>query len=300
MPSDEHDNPANEGTQPGEHVNGAASPANGEKPKTDSGALGNGDYDEYATSGANPFSSAYPHETGTFRRLAPREFPEDETPASLPMMEQLPDPNALPDPGYPVMTGYEAFPPVASAFPPAAEPETQAPDEAAEHPSWSSGSSWPSAPSAPAWEEQASLSRAYEQSPDPAAGPDREGSSTLDPLRHVVAERMELPLDRIDPRARPLDELHLSSTTVSQIAVETARRRGKDALPPATNLATVTLAEGEIRKLHVGLKGTMNALFLKDLAQNCLIADTEVGTRRAEAVPSLPDHFAIASLLTQR
>jgi site-specific DNA recombinase len=29
----------------------------------------------------------------------------------------------------------------------------------------------------------------------------------------------------------------------------------------------VTLAEGEITELHVGLKGTMNALFLKDLAQ---------------------------------
>src|SRR5262249_23644797 len=28
-----------------------------------------------------------------------------------------------------------------------------------------------------------------------------------------------------------------------------------------------TLAEGEIGELHVGLKGTMNALFLKDLAQ---------------------------------
>ena len=28
----------------------------------------------------------------------------------------------------------------------------------------------------------------------------------------------------------------------------------------------ITLAEGEITELHVGLKGTMNALFLKDLA----------------------------------
>ena len=28
----------------------------------------------------------------------------------------------------------------------------------------------------------------------------------------------------------------------------------------------VTLAEGDISELHVGLKGTMNALFLKDLA----------------------------------
>ena len=27
------------------------------------------------------------------------------------------------------------------------------------------------------------------------------------------------------------------------------------------------LSEGEINELHVGLKGTMNALFLKDLAQ---------------------------------
>ncbi len=32
------------------------------------------------------------------------------------------------------------------------------------------------------------------------------------------------------------------------------------------NVAIVTLAEGEISELHVGLKGTMNALFLKDLA----------------------------------
>ncbi|TIW30867.1 MAG: recombinase family protein, partial [Mesorhizobium sp.] len=31
-------------------------------------------------------------------------------------------------------------------------------------------------------------------------------------------------------------------------------------------VAIVTLAEGEISELHVGLKGTMNALFLKDLA----------------------------------
>jgi site-specific DNA recombinase len=29
----------------------------------------------------------------------------------------------------------------------------------------------------------------------------------------------------------------------------------------------LTLSEGEISELHVGLKGTMNALFLKDLAQ---------------------------------
>ncbi|WP_328285758.1 recombinase family protein [Magnetospirillum molischianum] len=44
-------------------------------------------------------------------------------------------------------------------------------------------------------------------------------------------------------------------------------------------LTIVTLAEGEISELHVGLKGTMNALFLKDLA-----AKTHRGLRgRVEA-----------------
>ena len=32
------------------------------------------------------------------------------------------------------------------------------------------------------------------------------------------------------------------------------------------DISIVTLAEGEISELHVGLKGTMNAIFLKDLA----------------------------------
>jgi DNA invertase Pin-like site-specific DNA recombinase len=36
----------------------------------------------------------------------------------------------------------------------------------------------------------------------------------------------------------------------------------------------ITLAEGEISEFHVGLKGTMNALFLKDLA-----AKTRCGLR---------------------
>jgi len=34
-----------------------------------------------------------------------------------------------------------------------------------------------------------------------------------------------------------------------------------------SDITMITLAEGEISELHVGLKGTMNALFLKDLAQ---------------------------------
>src|SRR6516225_7007407 len=172
MTSNEHDNPATAGERE-EQANGAAPP--------DAGA-GSGAYSEYATSGANPFSSAYSHGTGTFRRLSPREFPEDEAP-DVPEMEQLPDPNALPDPGYPVMTGYEAFPPVASAFPSSAEagsaeagsaeagsseggtaergsPEYGAAEHGAAEPfSWSPASSWPAAPSA------AFPSGSYHQSP---------------------------------------------------------------------------------------------------------------------------------------
>ena len=96
------------------------------------GVPGDGQFDDYVASGADPFSSAYPHETGQFRRLAPREFPRDEIPPELPVMEQLPDPNALPDPGYPVVTGYQAFPPVTSAFPPAVQPTT--PEESSSRP----------------------------------------------------------------------------------------------------------------------------------------------------------------------
>jgi MinD-like ATPase involved in chromosome partitioning or flagellar assembly len=73
---------------------------------------GGGQYEAYATSGANPFSSVNPSGGGMFPRLEPREFPSDDPPAGVPEMEQLPDPNALPDPGYPVMAGYpQAFPP---------------------------------------------------------------------------------------------------------------------------------------------------------------------------------------------
>ena len=148
MTPNEHDNPMTAGQQE-EQANGAAPPDVG----ADSGA-----YSEYATSGANPFSSAYSHGTGTFRRLSPREFPEDEAP-DVPEMEQLPDPNALPDPGYPLMTGHEAFPSVASAFPSSAEPSSAEPGSA-EPSSWSPASSWPAAPSA------AFPSGPYHESPD--------------------------------------------------------------------------------------------------------------------------------------
>jgi MinD-like ATPase involved in chromosome partitioning or flagellar assembly len=112
----------------------------------------NGQFDEHLTSGTDPGASAYafeyPQGAGLFPRLQPREFPHDESSgdesapdesardefspqeaSGLPVMEQLPDPDALPDSGYPAMTGYQ---PAASPFPPSAFPETEA--------------SWPFAP----------------------------------------------------------------------------------------------------------------------------------------------------------
>jgi len=83
-------------------------------------------YDEYVTSGANPFSSVHPHGTGLFPRLLPREFPQDEAPPDVPVMEPLPDPNALP--GYSDLADYQqAFPPAASAFPSTQTDPYQAP-----------------------------------------------------------------------------------------------------------------------------------------------------------------------------
>ena len=48
-----------------------------------------------------------------------------------------------------------------------------------------------------------------------------------------------------------------------------------------SDIRLLTLAEGEISELHVGLKGTMNALFLKDLALKI-----RRGQRGIEYIPS--------------
>ena len=62
-----------------------------------------------------------------------------------------------------------------------------------------------------------------------------------------------------------------SSNNQSVSSIEGQFRISRDQADVATlykhfKFAGVTLAEGEISELHVGLKGTMNALFLKDLA----------------------------------
>ena len=57
------------------------------------------------------------------------------------------------------------------------------------------------------------------------------------------------------------------------------------------NVQLVTLSEGEISELHVGLKGTMKALFLRDLAakthrgvQSPVETGTSGGARRSHSI----------------
>jgi MinD-like ATPase involved in chromosome partitioning or flagellar assembly len=67
-----------------------------------------------------PFASGYRHATGPARGPLPDWQAADRPVPDLPVMEQLPDPDALPDPGYPVMPTTPA--PVASQLPPVRPP----------------------------------------------------------------------------------------------------------------------------------------------------------------------------------
>ena len=70
--------------------------------------------DAQEATGIYPFASGYPEEAGTARGPLPDWQAADQPLPDLPVMEQLPDPDALPDPGYPAMP---ATPPPASQPP---------------------------------------------------------------------------------------------------------------------------------------------------------------------------------------
>ncbi|HEX3588102.1 MAG TPA: type I polyketide synthase [Pseudonocardiaceae bacterium] len=74
---------------------------------------------------------------------------------------------------------------------------------------------------------------------------------TLDVLRRLAAERVELPLDTVTAATNPLDDLHLSSITVGQLVNDATRQLGLPTLEATTNFATVTL--GELAELIDGL-----------------------------------------------
>ncbi|MCP2270992.1 enediyne polyketide synthase [Actinokineospora diospyrosa] len=69
------------------------------------------------------------------------------------------------------------------------------------------------------------------------------GDSTLELLRRLAAERVELPLDTVRAETHPLDDLHLSSITVGQIVNEVTRALGRPPLVATPNFATVSLGE---------------------------------------------------------
>jgi enediyne polyketide synthase len=83
--------------------------------------------------------------------------------------------------------------------------------------------------------------------PRPAAAPPATAHADGDPMKLVaglIAERAELPRDAIAPGSRMLDDLHLTSIAVGEIAVEAARRLG---LPPP--LAPQELANATVSDL---------------------------------------------------
>jgi enediyne polyketide synthase len=93
------------------------------------------------------------------------------------------------------------------------------------------------------------------KSAQPAAGTD--GESTLELLRRLAAQRVELPLEAITASTHPLDDLHLSSITVGQLVNEVTRTLGRPALEGTTNFATVRM--GELADLIDNLADTAHA-----------------------------------------
>jgi enediyne polyketide synthase len=82
-----------------------------------------------------------------------------------------------------------------------------------------------------------------------ASGPDAGGSS-LEVLRALVAERVELPVEMVLDTSHLLDDLHLSSITVGQVLNQAARELGVQIVTTPTNVATSTV--GELADLLAG------------------------------------------------
>jgi len=84
-----------------------------------------------------------------------------------------------------------------------------------------------------------------------ATGAGDDDASTLDVLRQLAADRVELPLETVTAETHPLDHLHLSSITVGQLVNDATRKLGLPTLEATTNFATVTL--GELAELIDGM-----------------------------------------------
>lgn len=84
--------------------------------------------------------------------------------------------------------------------------------------------------------------------PDAPPRGDAPREDGADVVRRLVAERAELPEEAVGPDSRMLDDLHLTSIVVSEIAVEAARRLG---LPPP--LAPNELANASVAEMAAAL-----------------------------------------------
>jgi enediyne polyketide synthase len=89
--------------------------------------------------------------------------------------------------------------------------------------------------------EEATVESATGEAAEVAEGEER--PATLEILRKLAAERVELPLDAVTASTHPLDDLHLSSITVGQLVNDVTRQLGLPTLEMTTNFATVTLGE---------------------------------------------------------
>jgi enediyne polyketide synthase len=69
------------------------------------------------------------------------------------------------------------------------------------------------------------------------------GKDTLQLLRELAAERVELPVAEVTPDTHPLDDLHLSSITVGQIVNQVTKELGRPPLAANSSLATATLED---------------------------------------------------------
>jgi len=67
--------------------------------------------------------------------------------------------------------------------------------------------------------------------------------TSLEVVRQLVAERLELPVATVENESRLLDDLHLNSITVAQLVAEAARRLGVPPPPAPTHYANATLSE---------------------------------------------------------
>ncbi|MEU9688530.1 type I polyketide synthase [Amycolatopsis japonica] len=85
--------------------------------------------------------------------------------------------------------------------------------------------------------------RVAEPEAAPGTASESSGSSTLDLLRKLASERVELPLEAVTADTHPLDDLHLSSITVGQLVNDVTRALGRPALEGMPNFATVCLGE---------------------------------------------------------